>query len=167
MAAHTAYATRACSIRARAAAKPSGLRRIRTVFELAAGYAFGIARNHPFVDGNKRTAFVACALFLRVNGQILDAPRGPGSHRVPAARGGRDRRGGAGGLAAAELGAAGCHLSRARAGRVTRFVQPPMSIRPSTFASISPRLRIAAMTTAASRGPSRSSIMRGASASMA
>jgi death-on-curing protein len=46
-----------------------------TVFDLAAGHAFGIARNHPFVDGNKRTAFVACALFLRVNGQILDAPQ--------------------------------------------------------------------------------------------
>jgi death-on-curing protein len=39
-----------------------------TAFELAASYAFGIARNHPFVDGNKRTAFVAAALFLRTNG---------------------------------------------------------------------------------------------------
>lgn len=39
-----------------------------SVFELAASYAFGIARNHPFVDGNKRTAFVAAALFLRING---------------------------------------------------------------------------------------------------
>jgi death on curing protein len=44
-----------------------------TVFELAASYALGIARNHPFVDGNKRTAFVASALFLRMNGQKLDA----------------------------------------------------------------------------------------------
>lgn len=34
----------------------------------AAGYAFGIARNHPFVDGNKRAAFVAMTLFLRLNG---------------------------------------------------------------------------------------------------
>jgi death on curing protein len=40
-----------------------------TVFELAASYAYGIARNHPFVDGNKRTAFVASVLFLRMNGQ--------------------------------------------------------------------------------------------------
>jgi death on curing protein len=32
--------------------------------ELAAAYAFGIARNHPFVDGNKRTAFVAAVTFL-------------------------------------------------------------------------------------------------------
>jgi death-on-curing protein len=44
-----------------------------TIFELGASYAFGIARNHPFVDGNKRTAFVAAALFLRLNGQILGA----------------------------------------------------------------------------------------------
>ena len=36
--------------------------------ELAASYAFGIARNHPFVDGNKRTAFVVLELFLAMNG---------------------------------------------------------------------------------------------------
>ena len=35
---------------------------------LAASLAFGIARNHPFVDGNKRTAFVAAATFLELNG---------------------------------------------------------------------------------------------------
>lgn len=35
--------------------------------DLAAAYAFGIARNHPFVDGNKRTAWVAARLFLMVN----------------------------------------------------------------------------------------------------
>jgi death on curing protein len=34
---------------------------------LAAAYAFGIARNHPFADGNKRTAWVAARLFLRLN----------------------------------------------------------------------------------------------------
>lgn len=34
---------------------------------LAAVYAFGIARNHPFIDGNKRTAWVAARLFLMVN----------------------------------------------------------------------------------------------------
>ncbi len=43
-----------------------------TLCQLGAAYAFGIARNHPFVDGNKRTAFVACLLFLRLNGcQII------------------------------------------------------------------------------------------------
>lgn len=40
---------------------------------LAASYAWGIARNHPFVDGNKRTAYVVCRTFLRLNGQDLDA----------------------------------------------------------------------------------------------
>ena len=35
-----------------------------SVFDLAAAYAFGIVRNHPFFDGNKRVAFVAAALFL-------------------------------------------------------------------------------------------------------
>lgn len=43
------------------------------VAELAAAYAFGIARNHPFVDGNKRTAAVVSELFLRRNGFLLTA----------------------------------------------------------------------------------------------
>jgi death-on-curing protein len=42
-------------------------------FELAAAYAFGIARNHPFVDGNKRSAFLASASFLAWNGWELTA----------------------------------------------------------------------------------------------
>lgn len=36
--------------------------------DLAAAYAYGLARNHPFVDGNKRVAFIAMTLFLRLNG---------------------------------------------------------------------------------------------------
>lgn len=40
---------------------------------LAAAYAFGIARNHPFLDGNKRTAFVVMELFLQLNGSTLEA----------------------------------------------------------------------------------------------
>lgn len=36
--------------------------------ELAAAYAFGIAKNHPFLDGNKRTSAVACETFLVRNG---------------------------------------------------------------------------------------------------
>jgi len=43
------------------------------VAELAALYALGIARNHPFVDGNKRTAFAAMVLFLSLNGMPLVA----------------------------------------------------------------------------------------------
>ena len=44
-----------------------------SVFELAASYAFGIARNHPFVDGNKRTALVTCFVFLELNGHAVNA----------------------------------------------------------------------------------------------
>ena len=40
---------------------------------LAAAYAFGLARNHAFVDGNKRTAFVVSLLFLALNGVRLAA----------------------------------------------------------------------------------------------
>ena len=43
------------------------------VADLAAGLAYGIARNHPFVDGNKRTAFVALELMLWLNGHELSA----------------------------------------------------------------------------------------------
>jgi death-on-curing protein len=38
------------------------------IFELAAAYAYGIARNHPFLDGNKRAAFLAAYIFLSRNG---------------------------------------------------------------------------------------------------
>jgi death-on-curing protein len=44
-----------------------------TVVEMAAAYAFGIARNHPFTDGNKRTSLVAAELFLDLNGYELIA----------------------------------------------------------------------------------------------
>ena len=40
---------------------------------LAAAYAYGIVRNHPFVDGNKRTGFLVAYAFLRLNGYRLDA----------------------------------------------------------------------------------------------
>ncbi len=40
---------------------------------LAAAYAFGLARNPPFIDGNKRTSFVAAEVFLDLNGMILTA----------------------------------------------------------------------------------------------
>jgi death-on-curing protein len=43
------------------------------VFDCAAAYAFGLARNHPFIDGNKRAAFLACGMFLRLNGHRLTA----------------------------------------------------------------------------------------------
>jgi death-on-curing protein len=43
-----------------------------TLQHLAASYAFGISRNHPFVDGNKRTALVVCEGFLRLNGIVIE-----------------------------------------------------------------------------------------------
>lgn len=42
---------------------------------LAAAYGFGIARNHPFIDGNKRTALVSMVVFLGLNGVDLDVPQ--------------------------------------------------------------------------------------------
>jgi death-on-curing protein len=42
-----------------------------SVFGLGAAYAFGIIRNHPFVDGNKRTGFLAAYVFLNINGWQL------------------------------------------------------------------------------------------------
>lgn len=44
-----------------------------SIFDLAAVYAFGIIRNHPFVDGNKRTGFLAAYVFLDLNGWELTA----------------------------------------------------------------------------------------------
>ena len=40
---------------------------------LAASLAFGIIKNHPFIDGNKRTGYVACRLFLQINGEDITA----------------------------------------------------------------------------------------------
>jgi len=44
-----------------------------TIHELAAAYAFGLVRNHPFVDGNKRIGFTAATLFLELNGYRFSA----------------------------------------------------------------------------------------------
>jgi len=58
-----------------ALARPQNLFLCETpdLFALAAAYMFGIVRNHPFVDGNKRTGFVVGGIFLEVNGNILVA----------------------------------------------------------------------------------------------
>jgi death-on-curing protein len=45
------------------------------LFRLAASYAFGLARNHAFVDGNKRVALVVSASFLARNGWDIEAPK--------------------------------------------------------------------------------------------
>ena len=43
------------------------------IFELAAAYLYGIVRNHPFSDGNKRTGFLAAFTFLLLNGFMVEA----------------------------------------------------------------------------------------------
>ncbi|HSN23354.1 MAG TPA: type II toxin-antitoxin system death-on-curing family toxin [Methylomicrobium sp.] len=59
-----------------ALARPKNLHEYKkkaSLFQLAAAYAFGIAKNHPFVDGNKRVAFVVTVVFLELNGWTLIA----------------------------------------------------------------------------------------------
>ena len=58
-----------------ALARPKNLRayaEMSTIFELAAAYGAGIIRNHPFVDGNKRTGLLAVNAFLALNSCVFD-----------------------------------------------------------------------------------------------
>jgi death-on-curing protein len=59
-----------------ALARPQNLALYETpdVAALAAAYGYGISRNHPFLDGNKRTGFMAVVLFLALNGYRIEAP---------------------------------------------------------------------------------------------
>lgn len=52
------------------------------LFDLAASYAYGIASNHAFHDGNKRTAWSCCVLFLKINGQPVRIPAAEVVERV-------------------------------------------------------------------------------------
>ena len=45
-----------------------------SIFHLAAAVAYGLVRNHPFLDGNKRAGFIACVMLLSINNRILDMP---------------------------------------------------------------------------------------------
>lgn len=47
-----------------------------TIHEMAAAYLFHIVKNHPFVDGNKRTGLIAAIAFLGLNGKMLEADPG-------------------------------------------------------------------------------------------
>ena len=58
------------------------------VFELAAAYTYGIVKNHPFVDGNKRAGFLAGAMFLELNGFPLSASEVDATHAILAVAGG-------------------------------------------------------------------------------
>ena len=44
-----------------------------TIFDLAASYGFGLVKNHPFIDGNKRVGFIVAVLFLELNGYRFQA----------------------------------------------------------------------------------------------
>lgn len=44
-----------------------------TIFDLAAAYGYGVAKNHPFIDGNKRTSYVVMRTFLKLNGYDIQA----------------------------------------------------------------------------------------------
>lgn len=46
-----------------------------SMFELAAAYCVGIAKNHPFIDGNKRAGYQAASAFLGLNGYLLTPPQ--------------------------------------------------------------------------------------------
>ena len=50
--------------------------------DMAAAYSAGIVRNHPFVDGNKRTGFVVGVLFLELNGRRFTAPEADATQAV-------------------------------------------------------------------------------------
>lgn len=45
-----------------------------SIFDLAAAYCYGLAKNHPYVDGNKRLALTIAVVFLEINGYFFDAP---------------------------------------------------------------------------------------------
>lgn len=45
-----------------------------SIFDLAASYSFSLAKNYPFIDGNKRVALTVAAVFLELNGYSLNAP---------------------------------------------------------------------------------------------
>ena len=47
-----------------------------TLFDLAASYGFGLVKNHPFIDGNKRVGFIVAVLFLELNGYHFQCDRG-------------------------------------------------------------------------------------------
>jgi death-on-curing protein len=44
-----------------------------SIFDLAAAYGYGITKNHPFIDGNKRTGYIVMRTFLRLNGYDINA----------------------------------------------------------------------------------------------
>jgi len=48
----------------------------KNLYEMAAAYAYHLCQNHPFIDGNKRTALASALVFLEINGIALEDPKG-------------------------------------------------------------------------------------------
>ena len=59
-----------------------GVELYSTIEQKAAAYCFSIVMNHPFVDGNKRTGFVAADTFLRLNGYFLKVDQKSGEETI-------------------------------------------------------------------------------------
>ncbi len=55
-----------------------------SLFQLAGSYCYGIVRNHPFIDGNKRTGFVVARVFLLINGVSFSPAQGEPAHVIKA-----------------------------------------------------------------------------------
>ncbi len=55
-----------------------------SLFQLAASYCYGIVRNHPFIDGNKRTGFVVARVFLQFNGVRFSPAQGEPTRMIRA-----------------------------------------------------------------------------------
>ena len=62
-----------------------------TIFDLAASYGFGLVKNHPFVDGNKRMGFAVAVLFLELNGYRFQATEADATVRTLALAAGEMR----------------------------------------------------------------------------
>jgi death-on-curing protein len=64
-----------------------------TIFDLAAAYAFGLAKNHAFVDGNTRIAFTTAIVFLELNGYRVEATEADAAIRTLALAAGEMKKG--------------------------------------------------------------------------
>ena len=64
-----------------------------TIFDLAASYGFGLVKNHPFLDGNKRIGFAVAVLFLEINGWRFQATEADATVRTLALAAGAMKEG--------------------------------------------------------------------------
>jgi len=84
-----ASATEACSTRPWLTPQNLFAYRKPNLFELAANYGFGLVKNHPFVDGNKRVGFIVAVVFLELNGYHFAATEAEAAVRTLALAAGK------------------------------------------------------------------------------